>query len=300
MPVLEHAELRRVLGESASLVAATYVFEDVALALAELLRERTESGAYDEAADLDELAQLVTADLQSVNGDRHLRLIHHVQAQDLEAEDSTRAWLTTKAQLTLGGIAAIRSLEHGAALLELAPILFPLELAADSLVAAMNLVAPASGLLLDVRNLVGGSPPSVAFVCSYFFEGPVHLISTSERESVVAAQSWTLPFVPGPRFGAAKPIVVLTSGTTFSGGEELAFDLQQHGRALVVGERTGGGAHPREGFPVHPHLELTIPVARSFHPVTETDWEGTGVVPDIEAAAADAFDVGLAELLRRL
>ncbi|MGI8691709.1 MAG: S41 family peptidase [Geodermatophilaceae bacterium] len=45
---------------------------------------------------------------------------------------------------------------------------------------------------------------------------------------------------------------VLTSGATFSGGEALAYDLQQLGRATVVGERTRGGAHPRRGFRVQP------------------------------------------------
>jgi C-terminal processing protease CtpA/Prc len=95
--------------------------------------------------------------------------------------------------------------------------------------------------------------------------------------------------VPGPRFGGTKPIWVLTSSTTFSGAEELTYNLQQLGRAVVVGERTKGGAHPREGFTVHPHLEASVPVQRARNAVTGTNWEGTGISPNIEVPADSAF-----------
>ena len=77
-----------------------------------------------------------------------------------------------------------------------------------------------------------------------------------------------MPFTPGRRFGPDKPVLVLTSGTTFSGGEGLAYDLQQLGRATVVGERTRGGAHPVERFRIRGHLQATIPVARSLSPLS--------------------------------
>jgi C-terminal processing protease CtpA/Prc len=85
-------------------------------------------------------------------------------------------------------------------------------------------------------------------------------------------------------------VYALTSATTFSGGEQLSYDLQQLGRATIIGERTGGGARAREGFPVHPHLEATISVAEAVNPKTGGNWEGTGVTPDIQAAAAQARD----------
>lgn len=68
----------------------------------------------------------------------------------------------------------------------------------------------------------------------------------------------------------------------------------------MVGERTGGGAHPRDGWTVHPHLEATVPVGRSVNPVSGTNWEGTGVEPDIACAAADALDRAQALALARL
>lgn len=70
---------------------------------------------------------------------------------------------------------------------------------------------------------------------------------------------------------------------------ELSYDLQQLGRATVVGERTRGGAHPVERFPIRSHLQATIPVARSHSPASGGKWEGTGVLPDVEVAAGEAL-----------
>jgi C-terminal processing protease CtpA/Prc len=102
-------------------------------------------------------------------------------------------------------------------------------------------------------------------------------------------QAWTLPYVPGRRFGKVKPVYVLTSGATFSGGEHLSFDLRELGRATLVGERTRGGANAREGFVVHPHLEATIPVGEAVSPRSRGNWEGTGVPPHVQAPAGAAL-----------
>ncbi|MFD0408933.1 S41 family peptidase [Kitasatospora sp. NPDC127116] len=113
-------------------------------------------------------------------------------------------------------------------------------------------------------------------------------------------QSWSLPHVPGARSGGSKPLYVLSSDSTFSAAEELAYDLQQLGRAVVVGERTRGGAHPCQGWTVHPHLEATVPVGRAVNPVSRTNWEGVGVRPDVPSAAGDSLDRAHALALARL
>lgn len=104
--------------------------------------------------------------------------------------------------------------------------------------------------------------------------------------------------MPGRRYGPDKPLRVLTSSATFSGGEALAFDLQELGRARVVGETTHGGAHPRIGLAVHPQLELTVPVARSVSPRSGRNWEGCGVRPDLAVPADEALTGALDDLGR--
>jgi hypothetical protein len=286
-----------IVGQAARLVAERYLFPEVGQRVAAVLRERAASGRYAGAAGPAELAALVTADLQSVNGDRHLRLKHHeAEIPDLPSTEMMIEMFQAQADRSLGGVARVELLAGNLAVLELGPLLFPPSMAAGAVTGALQLVATAGALVLDLRHTVGGDPAMAAIVCSYLFDEPTHLFDIYEREGEHTVQSWTLPFVPGARFGGSKPIVVLTSATTFSGGEGLAYCLQQHGRATVVGERTGGGAHLRVGLRLHPHLELTLPTGRAMHPGTGANWEGVGVTPDVEVPADGALAAALVSL----
>ncbi|WP_051966396.1 S41 family peptidase [Kitasatospora mediocidica] len=291
MTQLQPAEITAVIGETRRLVVERYVFPEVGAQLAALLDDRLAAGRYHQAADPAELGRLATEDLQSVNNDRHLRLKFHPRPIPDGADGAVLAEMTHAADLSLGGVPKIERLAGGVALLELAPILFPLSMTGESVTAALNLVARAEALVIDLRACVGGHPNTVAQIASYLLDQPTHLNTLYDREDDDYIQFWSLPYVPGAKFGGEKPLYLLTSRATFSGGEELTYDLQQLGRAVVVGERTGGGANPRQGFTVHPHLEATIPVARAINPTSGDNWEGTGITPDIETAPADALDV---------
>jgi C-terminal processing protease CtpA/Prc len=105
--------------------------------------------------------------------------------------------------------------------------------------------------------------------------------------------------VPGHRY-LGRPVYVLTSSETFSGGEDLAYTLQAHGRAEIIGETTGGGAHPTRTMPISDSLAISVPHARSVNPVTGTNWQGTGVVPDVAVPAAEAHDLAYAKALRHV
>ena len=279
----------RVIEETARLMTEHYVFPEIAEQLAGLLKRRLTEGAYD-ISDAEELAEVVTADLQSINGDRHLSLKHHVDPVSPKQGEAALDAIRRDFQTSLGGAPRVELLDGGVAVLELAPMLFPLDWAAESLSAALTLVSPAQALIVDLRGNRGGDPDTVAFVCSYLLDKRTHLNTMYWRDGERLEQSWSLPYVPGACFGGSKPLYVLTSNTTFSAAEELAYDLQQLGRAVVVGESTRGGAHPRQGWTLHPHLEASIPTGRAINPISGTNWEGIGVQPDVPCAAADSLD----------
>jgi hypothetical protein len=275
-----------------ALLETRYVFPDIAATVSGVLAGGLAAGRY--PSDAPELAAAVTADLQSVNGDKHLRLQYHDEALPARTpHDDTEeiAFLARWADQVCGGVACAQRLAGNVGYLDLQPILFPAAMCGEIVTAAMSLVASTDALILDLRHCRGGEPGMAVFAASYQWDhDPVQLTGLRERQDTAPRQMWTLPYVPGRRFGKTKPVYVLTSATTFSGGEQLSYDLQQLGRATVVGERTRGGANAREGFPVHPHLEATISVAESVNPVTGGNWEGTGVQPDIEAIASHARD----------
>ncbi|WP_371776799.1 S41 family peptidase [Streptomyces sp. NBC_01438] len=288
-----------VIDETVRLLTERYVFPEAAEQIAVLLQQRLAEGAYD-VEDAEELSRLVTADLQSVNGDRHLRLKHHAEPVPPKEGAATLEAMRRDFDTSLGGAPRVQLLDGGVAVVELAPMLFPLEWAAEPLSAALTLASRAEALIVDVRGNRGGDPDTVAFVCGYLLDERTHLNTMYWRGGERTEQSWSPPHVPGARFGGTKPLYVLTSDSTFSAAEELAYDLQQLGRAVVVGESTRGGAHPCQGWTVHPHLEATVPFGRAINPVSGTNWEGVGVQPDVPCAAADSLGRAHALALARL
>jgi C-terminal processing protease CtpA/Prc len=154
----------------------------------------------------------------------------------------------------------------------------------------MSFVADTDALIVDLRRNGGGDPAMVAYVLSYLFDTRTHLNDLRYGRGDRLEQFWTAP-VPGQVFGGTKPVFVLTSRETFSGAEDFAYALKILKRARIVGETTGGGAHPAREFKVSEHFTVAVPYARSVSPITNANWEGTGVVPDIAVPADDALRV---------
>jgi retinol-binding protein 3 len=106
-----------------------------------------------------------------------------------------------------------------------------------------------------------------------------------------------MPYVTGNRLAQTQAFV-LPSSLTFSGAEEFSYNLKNLKRATLVGETTGGGAHPVDAHRIDDHFTIMVPSERAINPVSKTDWEGTGVVPDVPTKASEALDV--AEHLARV
>ena len=287
-PILEHC---------AELVDARYVLPEVAPRVAEALRAAAAAGRYAACTGPEDLAFAVTAHLHELTADLHLRLLFHADGAVGEQDPGAlEAYWREEARRTAGGVQRVERTASGVGVVVLGPVLCHPAIGGDAVAAAMSLVADADALVLDVRGCRGGSPDGVVLLLSHLFgPEPVRLGDVESREGGTH-QYWTQSALAGRRFGPDKPVAVLTSAETFSGGEAVAFDLQDLGRATVVGERTRGGAHPRIGVSVHPQLELSLPVARSVSPRTGGNWEGAGVLPDVEVAASDALDTALAFL----
>ena len=294
-PMIDPARLdtHAVVIACADLVAGRFVSAEVGEHASTRLRERLGAGAYDDVLDPATLAVKLTADLQNVAHDLHLRVVHHPDGvPPTEDPAAYEAYWREQARTSAGGIRAVERLDGNVAHVSLGPVLTPAALSWDAVHAAMALVADADALVLDVRECHGGAPDAVQLLLGHVVgDDPARLVDIESREEGVQ-QRWTHS-APARRFGPHRPLVVLTSEATFSGGEEVAFDVQQLGRGQVVGARTRGGANPRVGVAVHPELELTIPVARALSHRDGRSWEGVGVVPDVECPADEALEQAL-------
>jgi tetratricopeptide (TPR) repeat protein len=156
----------------------------------------------------------------------------------------------------------------------------------------MQFVSNVDALIIDLRRNGGGNPATIQYICSYFFAERTHLNSLYWRQGDRTEEFWTLDDVEGAKMPIV-PIFVLTSRRTFSGGEEFAYNLKTRKRATLIGETTGGGANPGGGFPLPEGFSMFVPTGRAINPVTGTNWEGTGVEPDIACASDEAYDLAL-------
>jgi C-terminal processing protease CtpA/Prc len=172
--------------------------------------------------------------------------------------------------------------------------------AGPTVAAAMAFLQYSDALIFDLRDSGGGDPAMVAMVLSYVVPPHTEINRFHQRGGAADEQVWSLPYVPGGRWSTDKPVYVLTSGQTASGAEEFAYDLQQMKRGTIVGGATWGGANPGGVLPIDEHFAIFVPTGAAVNPISKTNWEGTGVKPDVAVSAAAALETARRLALEKL
>jgi retinol-binding protein 3 len=254
------------------------------------LKMHADKGEYDSITDGDVFATQLTKDLRAVSHDKHLRVDFNpfkMPPRDAPTpEDEAR--FHQQMERSNCAFQKVEILPNNIGYIKFDGFM-DASFCGPTVVAAMGFVGHTDALIFDIRQNGGGQPAMVTMIASYLFDKPTHLIDIYNRKEDTTTQNWTLSYLPGQRL-AKQPVFVLTSKRTFSGAEEFAFDLKNQKRAKIVGETTGGGAHPVAGHPVADYFTIGVPFAKSLDPVTKTNWEGTGVEPDVKVDASDALD----------
>ena len=300
MDIIPYKEIIQSLSEK---LRANYIFPDIAEQICAALEKHLQNGEYNDL-DGEFFALALTMHMQEVNHDEHLWVRWH--DEPLPEDDGqlrlNAAWQEEqkrKARAENFGFGKVARLTGNVGLLEIHHLHRP-EWGGESAHAVMASLADTDALIVDLRSCTGGYPGMSALILSYLFEEERILLSRIYwRDDDTTQEFWTLPQLPGPRFGA-KPVYVLTSRTTFSAGEGFAYILQNRKRALVIGEKTDGGAHPGASYRLHPHFEAFIPIGRTIDAITGTDWEGVGITPDISVPQEQAFDAAYYLALKKI
>lgn len=298
-------EFRKATVEKiADLLNANYVYPELGEKMARHIRRQLEAGVYASIGRAIALARRLQADLRDICQDRHLRVVYDPDAAAalLKGGDEARQRQRRRSEEWRRQNYGFEKIERLAGNIGYLDLRFfaDTEYARDTAAAAMALLAHSDALIIDLRFNGGGSPRMVQFLCSYFFgPEPVHLNSLYWRPSNRTDEFWTLKDLPGTRMPALE-LFILTSSRTFSGAEEFTYNLKNLERATVVGETTGGGAHPVNQKAVNDTLVIFIPVGRAINPVTKTNWEGVGIEPDVKASRADARAIGHLLALRKV
>ena len=288
---LDAATRQRVVDGAIEQMRRGYIFEDVAGKMAEAVKAHVAKGAYDAITDPGEFARTLTTHLQAVSRDKHLRIIYSAEGLPERPEAPTaeeRAQNLAAERRRNFGVARVERLDGNIGYIELLGFSGSKEVA-EAVVPAMNFVANTDALIFDLRRNGGGSPVTIGLISSYLFDKVTHLNDFYRRETDSRQQFFTTEQVEGRRYGQTKPVFVLTSGRTFSAAEEFTYNLKNLKRATIVGETTGGGAHPGGVRRITDHFGIWLPTGRAINPITGTNWEGTGIAPDIAVDQTEAL-----------
>jgi hypothetical protein len=301
---LSNADRSAVVQALAAKLQANYIEPAVAERVAKAIAAKQAAGGYASAAGAQALTEALAADLRAFSGDLHfgVRVNQDFRESSRAGDDLPSRDRMDEARDGVErrgyGIEKIERLPGNVGYIELRGFDMT-EFAGPAYTAALSLMAGTEALILDLRRNGGGSPASVAYLMSHFFAlgDQRHLIDIYHRPSNTMRQIWTVPTV-AQRYD--KPVYVLTSARTFSGGEDCAYDFQTQKRGTLVGETTGGGANPVGWFSLGHGIVAAIPTGRTTNFVTKTSWEHVGVKPDIAVPAAQALQTAHAAILRTL
>jgi len=273
-----------------------YVFPDVAKKTSAHLKTRFKAGHFNEFNDLATFAEALTTEIRSVSKDKHL-LVRVERPREAKENSMAQVFEDHMYRMNYqrndnGGFREAKKLDGNVGYFDLRSFARP-HIGRPFADSFMQLLASSDAIIIDLRSNGGGSPPMVQYLCSYFFDEKVHLNSLYFREGDRTEEYWTLDTVNGQRLPDV-PLYVLTSDQTFSGAEEFSYNMQTQKRATLVGQTTRGGANPGTLFPLNEKLEAFIPTGRAINPVTKTNWEGVGVVPEVKTTPEETFDTAYA------
>ena len=279
---LTNEERTEIIEQIASELDGKYVFPKVGKEMSDMLLSKLKKGSYDEIDNANKFGEVLTEQLQDICSDKHLRVragVGRPRTGSRGRPDNRRSnYGFVKVEVLPGNIGYIKF-----------NMFDPSEEAQSVAASAMKFIENTDALIFDLRENGGGSPVMIAFLQTYLFEEKVHLNSFYYRPTDTTRESWTFDEVPGKKYGEKKPVYVLTSSYTFSGAEEFSYNLKHLKRGTIVGEKTGGGAHPVTTVQLGKRMRMSLPFARAINPVTKTNWEGTGVIPNVPVPSDQAL-----------
>ena len=302
---ISEADKAKAVKQVINLMNENYIFPEKAKEMEDYLLVRLKNNGYGNTKNLHQFAAELTKDLVFISNDKHIRvtvdpqLVKQLRTGGMESAEFIES---VKQQYLQNNyfFSEISVLPGNIGYLNLKGFAQPDAIAEDKVAAAMELLKHTEAIIIDLRENGGGSPEMVRLISSYFFDKkPVHLNSLYFRRNSDTLEFWTLDNVKGTKM-PDKPLYILTSSYTFSGAEEFAYNMNNLNRATIIGETTGGGAHPGEMMVVSDDLVVFVPIGKAINPVSKINWEGTGVEPDLKIIPSKALDLAYFTALNKL
>ena len=267
------------------LMVKNYIFLDKAKKTNVHLDKLMETNYFDAFKDPKDLAKALSVELQKITKDKHLNVMPpRPPRPPRENTGFITRHLENLNRFRSSGFGKIDVLEGNVGYVELKGFRREDIPKVDDI---MSYMSTADAIIIDLRENGGGNSLGL-YWSSYFLGSDVLLTSTYERRIDKKEEFNTTEVLGEKRLD--MPIFILTSDFTFSAAESFAYDLQKRKRATIVGETTGGGAHPIQIMRLPKGYGLIVPISESINPITNSNWEGVGVIPDIKTTKEKALE----------
>lgn len=141
------------------------------------------------------------------------------------------------------------------------------------------------GIVIDVRNNPGGLLDQAVNVSDLFLEkGEIVSTRSKNAEDTVKYNAKSGDIAEG------LPIVVLVNDGSASASEIVAGALQDHKRAIILGEKTFGKGSVQTVIPLGQYGAMRLTTARYYTP-SGRSIQATGIVPDVEVKPAKVEEI---------
>jgi hypothetical protein len=300
------AQARALVDKEIDLVSKNYVIEDKRAAIVAVLRANAAAGKYD-ITNPAALAEKLGSDAIAASHDKHMWIKYDptqyaaMMEQDKQGAPSAKQieFFMAQERRTNQGYEELKVLPGNIRYVNLVNF-FWMGDTPQAVTDAARFMGDGDAVIIDLRENHGGTPDAVRAIVSYFLP-PDHRLLMSYHDSVTGESetSRVTDKLAAPRM-VGKPLYVLTSGSTGSAAEEFAYHIKKFKLGTLIGEATAGAANNDSITPVAPGFVISTSTGRPVHPITGTNWEGTGVLPDVAVLADQAFDKALLMALHNL
>jgi len=134
------------------------------------------------------------------------------------------------------------------------------------------------GIVIDLRNNPGG-----------LLNQAIGVVDMFVKQGAIVSQKGKIPEenlvynATSSNTNTKTPIVILVNGGSASASEIVSGSLQDHKRAVIVGEKTFGKGSVQVVMPINQDEALRLTIARYYLPSGRTI-QAVGVTPDVEVS----------------
>ncbi|WP_286264639.1 S41 family peptidase [Thalassotalea atypica] len=285
-PEVDAVNVKKTISGVIDVLEQEYLFPEKTKIIAKRLNQKISTYSQNFSSDASTVIKELSMLMRSVSGDGYLELVPSTRALSL----SHAPVIGMQANTQEYGIEVPRILAGNIGYLKIHHF-YQSQAAELQAASALEKLASTTAIIIDIRSAEGDSYSLVHFLMSYFVNDDVVLTDVLYEQ-----QRKTKALVPISGLGSTAfkqnfPLFILTSAFVSGSGEFLSYTLKHLDKAVIVGEKTMGVALISNKRKVNDIISINVPIAMPIHPVTKSNWEGEGVVPDYPVEAVNSFDM---------